>query len=170
MERRKREADLVVIGRGLVALMASGLAAESGMRVVLYRTAGRAPVPDHDWFHSGLLLDTDLPTAKLIRVWGRHMLRRFGIGTSTERGIFLTRTDQVAEGLRRTAARLAVPIDELSGQDAMLVAGPHFSQFLPYAVPDTVFDKVALSDVAQECCVGGGAANKAQGGPEKIFG
>src|SRR5262245_17447257 len=159
MDRRlRREADLVVVGGGLVALMATAVAADSGRRVIHYRIADKPPLPDHDWMHSGLLLDTDLPTARLVRVWGRNMLRTFGIETSSEAGIFIAQTGAAASRLLQAADRLAVPIKELGSTEAAQMAGPHFSQSRSYAVPDAIFDTRALTTLAQESCVSSGAS------------
>jgi glycine/D-amino acid oxidase-like deaminating enzyme len=169
IERRwKREADIIVVGGGLVAMMATAVAAESGMRVINYRFSEKLPAANpltlnaltvsHDWLHSGLLLDADLPTARLVRVWGRNMLRTFGIKASSEAGIFVARTAESAHRLRRTAHSLGVPIQEMSSMEAGRIAGPHFSQSSSYAVPDGLFDKAALAGVAQQCSVSAGAS------------
>lgn len=155
--RRKREADLVVVGCGLEALMVSALAAEAGMRVIHYRTA-RGLLPEHDWFHSGLLLGTDPASGRLIRVWGRNMLRAFGMSTRLDNGVFVARTDDTAERLMRSAAELGIHISEIPAQKAARIAGPHFSNMRSYVVPDALFDKAALAGVAQSCCVSGGAS------------
>src|SRR5215472_6111757 len=138
--------------------MATAVAAESGMRVINYRTAETRPTLNpltakHDWLHSGLLLDADLPTARLVRVWGRNMLRTFGIETSFEAGIFIAQTGESASRLQRAADRLAVPIQELRPTETARMAGSHFSQSRSYAVPDALFDKRALAGVAQRCCL-----------------
>jgi len=164
IERRwKREADLIVVGGGLVAIMATAVAAESGMRVINYRTAETRPTLNpltakHDWLHSGLLLDADLPTARLVRVWGRNMLRTFGIRTSSEAGIFIARTAESANRLRRAADCLGVPIHEMSSIEAERIAGPHFGGSSSYAVPDGLFDRDALADVTDRWSIGAGAS------------
>jgi glycine/D-amino acid oxidase-like deaminating enzyme len=156
--RRKREADLVVIGSGLVPLMTSALAADIGMRVVHYRPTTRHSSPDHDWLHSGLLLEADVPTAMLMRVWGRNMLRRFGMRPASEPGVFLARTEEAAEALKRSAAERAVRFHELEDHEAALITGPHFSPSRSFAVPDATFDKRALSAIAHVCCLSGGVS------------
>jgi hypothetical protein len=159
IERRwKREADLIVVGGGLVAIMATAVAAESGMRVINYRIADKVPPVRHGWFHSGLLLDADLPTARLVRVWGRNMLRTFGISTSSEAGLFVARTAESAHRLRDAASGLGVTIHEMSASDANRFAGPHFSQSSSYAVPDVLFDRATLAVVAQRYSVDAGAS------------
>jgi hypothetical protein len=151
--RRKREADLIVIGRGLAAVMTGFLASEAGMRVVQYRTGGRYSLYDHCWLHSGLLLDTDSPTARLIRVWGRNMLRRFGIRASSEAGIVFTRTEETARGIQLSATSLALNVSELSASDAARIARP-LPPAKSYAVPDATFDQGALTGVVQGCYMG----------------
>jgi len=164
IERRwKREADLIVVGGGLVAMMATAVAAESGMRVINYRIADKSSALNpskfkNDWLHSGLLLDADLPTARLVRVWGRNMLRTFGIKASSEAGVFVARTAESAQRLRRAADSLGVPIQEMSTAEAGRIAGPHFSEASSYSVPDGVFDKDALADVTERWSISAGAS------------
>jgi hypothetical protein len=138
--------------------MATAVAAESGMRVINYRIADKLPPVSHDWFHSGLLLDADLPTARLVRVWGRNMLRTFGIGTSSEAGLFVARTADSANRLRTVADCLGVPIQEMSVSDTIRIAGPHFSGSCSYSVPDVLFDRASLAVVARRYSVGAGAS------------
>jgi hypothetical protein len=135
--------------------MTSALASEAGIRVLHYRVTDRPALPDHDWLHSGLLLDIDLPMARLFRIWGRNMLRRFGIRTSSATGIFLTRTEETCDALRRAAASLALRVEELGLPEAARLAGAHVSPGKSFAVPDAIFDQRALTGIAQGCCIGG---------------
>jgi hypothetical protein len=86
------------------------------------------------------------------------MLRTFGIKTSSEPGIFVARSSEAAYRLRQTADCLGVPIQEMPASETERIAGPQFSGFSSYAVPDTLFDQGALAAIAERSSVSAGAS------------
>jgi len=155
---RKIDADLIVIGNGLVGLIATAIAAEAGRRVLHFRFSGGLPAPQHDWLHSGLLLDTDPVTARLLRLWGRNTMRKFGISQSIEKGVFVARSEHSAWWLRDYAANLGIPIRELDTRETRSLAGPQFSASHSFTIPDAALDLEAVGHIAQSCSAGRGAA------------
>src|SRR5688572_7008469 len=90
-----KEVDVQVIGGGILGVMAGLLAAEKGLRVIVYRlTDVKAPQADslrnHAWLQSGLLYARELTLAAVrqMNFSGRALFDKFAMALPPLRGVF----------------------------------------------------------------------------------
>ena len=145
--------QLVIVGGGILGLMAAHEAYERGFRdITVYETLGRHNLEadtfrNHSWFQSGLLY-SDRLAAKILSEWGKQMLDKFNVDIGNERGVFRCGDDRDSEDeLRERAEYLLISdkIRRLGNNEAQLVLGPFFKRgFIHYWLPDVPFEEAYL--------------------------